>query len=112
MSPMIWYLLIFLCCMKGVVLSYSKDEVALAICTAETNGSMTFYGRVLAVRRTCTNPGKKCKDICKEQGATYHCFDAVHIYSRSTLKYLAAHRYLLHGCDATYCGPNYCCCGQ
>ncbi|OPL33871.1 hypothetical protein AM593_08010, partial [Mytilus galloprovincialis] len=31
-----------------VVLSYSKDQTALAICTAETNGSMTFYGRVLA----------------------------------------------------------------
>lgn len=54
---------------SGVILTYSKDEVALAICTVETNGSMSFYGRVLAVRRTCTSPGKKCKDICKEQGS-------------------------------------------
>ncbi|VDI24850.1 Hypothetical predicted protein [Mytilus galloprovincialis] len=97
---------------SGVVLSFSKDEVALSICTSETNGPMSFYARVRAVRRACTNPGKKCTDICKEQGASFQCFDTVHIYNRSTWKYLEAIRYLSRGCDSTSCGPNYCCCGK
>ncbi|CAG2236179.1 unnamed protein product [Mytilus edulis] len=72
MFSMLWNVLIFLCCLKGVIPSYYNDEVALGVCKAEAKFTMLIYGSVSAVRRVYSSfpfSGKKCKDICKEMGS-------------------------------------------
>ncbi|VDI20734.1 Hypothetical predicted protein [Mytilus galloprovincialis] len=111
-SKLTWlmHLLIFLCCLNGVVLKFSKDGVALAFCTAESFEPRTNYGRIFAVKRKCSTTGKTCKDICKEIGPTYNCFETINVYDKSAFKYPASFRYRLPGCETKNCGPNYCCC--
>lgn len=55
-----------------VVLAFSKDEVALAICTKEAKYLKSFGGPVSVVRRECTCeiPGINCKDICHYKGSS------------------------------------------
>lgn len=56
-----------------VVLAFSKDEVAFAICTKEVQFLRSFGGSVSVVRRECTCeiPWINCKDICNFEVSSY-----------------------------------------
>ena len=86
--------------------------LAQSACTA-----MAPWGRVNAVRRTCSDDAPDCRAVCRAIGTT--CFNALHVYhwtdwvtplERSAAGQESLEIFKYDSCVSQHCGPNFCCC--
>lgn len=89
--------------------------LAQATCTAlRPAGGWTF-----AIRRVCSGNAPSCAEACaaltEGQAGNLKCFNALHVYgnqAHGSTDQLGLKTYKYNGCGGSYCGPNYCCCGN